>query len=98
MGCTVLLVKTHLCSRREDAHGYLQDLFYCGEEGKIISVKIELFDKHSRMWKCMVTRPRVDVEEHFFGPTNAHVKSMHNYFVHNLKQALEASHHLVEIL
>jgi hypothetical protein len=23
-----------LCSKRKDAHGYLQDLFYCGEEGK----------------------------------------------------------------
>jgi hypothetical protein len=33
----------------------------------------------------------------FFGPTNAHVKSMHSYFVHNLKQALEPSH-LIEIL
>lgn len=85
-----LLVKTHWCSRREDAHGYLQDLFHCGGEGKTISARIGLFDKHSRMWKCLVRRPRVDVKEHFFCPTNAHVKSMHNYFVHNLKWALEA--------
>jgi hypothetical protein len=75
----------------------LQDLFYCGGEGQTINAKIGLFDKHSRMWKCLVTRPKVDVEEHFFCPINAHVKSMHNYFVHNLKQALEVNY-LVEIL
>jgi hypothetical protein len=85
MGCTILLVKTHLCSEREDAHGYLQDFFYYGGEGKTISAKIGPFDKHSRMWKFLVTRPRIDVEEYFFCPPNAHLKSMHNYFVHNLK-------------
>jgi hypothetical protein len=70
--------------------------FVVEEKEKLLVSKLDIFDKHSRMCKCLVTREIVDVEEYFFCPTNAHVKSMHTYFVHNLKQALEASH-LVEI-
>jgi hypothetical protein len=52
---------------------------------KLLVPKLDFLIKHSRMWKCLVIRPRVHVEKYIFCLTNAQVKSMHNYFVHNHK-------------